>query len=215
MVGSKPTFREQTHAEEWANTISHGVGAVLALAGLACLLSFTWDAGPWRLAVAAVYGSSAVLCFAASTVFHAGSNTRHYEVLRRIDHCAIYLLIAGSYTPFTLITLPPAWGWTLFGVIWSLALAGIVMKAVYGTRHDGLSTFLYLGMGWLGVVALYPMIDHLHGHGVGWLAAGGVSYTGGVAFFIWEQLPFHHLIWHLSVLVGASCHFTAVAFYVL
>lgn len=208
------TTRTPSPAEEQANAISAAVGAILATLGLIVLVAITWESGQFRFGVALIYGLSAVALFTASAAYHHWGGGPNREVLRRLDHAAIYVLIAGSYTPFTLITLPPVWGWTMFGLVWAMALVGIGCKTFWGVAHDGASTALYVVMGWMGGVAMVPLINNLDMIGVAFVVAGGAAYTGGVPFFVLDR-AFDHLIWHLSVLVGASCHFAAVAMYVL
>jgi hemolysin III len=170
---------------------------------------------------AAVYGTTLVLLYGASTVYHAAlarfhavPRARVEAVLQRIDHSAIYLLIAGTYTPFVLVPLRGAWGWSLFGVVWGLAVVGIALKAVFGARLRALSTTVYVLMGWLIVVALGPLTTHVHPSGLRWLLAGGLFYTGGVVFYAWDgRVRYGHALWHLFVLGGSVSHFCAVLWY--
>ena len=203
-------------AEELANSISHGLGAALSVVALTLMVvvSAAADDG-WKLASAIVYGSTLVLLFLASTLYHAIVNWRAKQVLRIIDHCAIYLLIAGPYTPFLLINLRGAWGWTLFAVIWSLALFGIFFKAFYRHRFPRLSLFTYIMMGWLIIVAISEMLAKVPSGALWLLLAGGITYTVGAIFYRWERIPFNHAIWHLFVLGGSTCHFLAVYLYVM
>ena len=160
-----------------------------------------------------MFASSVVLLYLASTLYHALPRSRAKRVCRVIEHSAIYLLIAGTYTPFTLGALRGAWGWALLGLIWSLAVAGIVLKAVGGLRHPAVSTAVYVAMGWLIVIAARPVWLHVPARGVVWLVLGGVAYTTGVAFYAAKRLPFGHFVWHVFVLVGTACHFVAVMWY--
>ena len=205
----------QTVAEEVANSLTHGVGFVLALVGLVVLLVSAAGRGDaWVIVTSAIYGTTLILLYLASTLYHALARTRARDVFRRLDHAAIYLLIAGTYTPFVLVTMRGPWGWTLFGVSWGLAVLGITAKAAFGPRWPILSTTIYILMGWLVLVALGPVVRHVPGGALAWLVAGGLSYTVGVVFFAWERLRFGHAVWHLFVLGGSSCHYAAVLGYV-
>lgn len=210
------SVRVQTPGEELANAVSHGLGAALGAIGLGWLVATTLSGGdPWRIVSASVYGSSIVLLFLASTLYHAFGAPRLKQVLQALDHVAIFLLIAGTYTPFALVTLRGVWGWTLLGTVWGLALTGSVFEVIWLGRYPRLSTALYLATGWVGAIAAVPLWQALSGGGWAWLVAGGLSYTAGVVFFAWERLPYHHSIWHLFVLGGAACHFFAVLHHVL
>lgn len=205
--------RSQSLGEEIANSISHGLGAVAALIALPILVAAANRRGDGRgLFAAIVFAATVVLLYATSTVYHALPANKAKRVFRVLDHSAIYLLIAGTYTPFTLGVLRGAWGWTLFGLIWSLALFGIVVKATGDFRHPRLSTALYVGMGWLAIIAARPLLLHVPPAGVLWLLAGGIAYTTGVVFFAAER-RYAHLVWHLFVLAGTCCHFFAVLWY--
>jgi hemolysin III len=203
--------RVQSPNEELANAITHGLGAALGVAGLVLLVVFTsLDGDPWRIVATSIYGASVVLLFVASTLYHWFTGPRVKRVFQIIDHAAIFLLIAGTYTPFTLVTLRGPWGWSLFGVVWGIAVLGVVFESVWLGRFPRLSVALYLAMGWVGAIAAVPMWRALSGPGIAWLVAGGFAYTAGVVFFAWEKLPYHHTLWHVFVLAGAVCHFLAV-----
>ena len=192
------------------NSISHLVGVFLAVAGAAVLItqaSLQGDA--WRIVAFSVYGTMLIALYGASTLYHA-LRGRAKAVFQKLDHCSIYLLIAGSYTPFTLGVLRGAWGWTLFGVVWGLAVVGILHKTLLGFRFPRLSTLMYLGMGWLAVVAAGPLARALPAGGLAWLVAGGLCYTIGVLWYVRDHLPYRHALWHLLVLAGSACHYTAV-----
>jgi len=163
----------------------------------------------------AIFVLSLLALYAASTLYHAIPDSRAKRVLRIVDHSAIYLLIAGSYTPFTLGLLRGALGWSLLGIVWGLATTGILFKLVFGVRYPHLSTLFYLGMGWLAVVALRPLASALPGPGLALLLAGGLCYTGGVLFYVWDRPRYHHAVWHLFVLGGSTCHYLAVLWYVV
>ncbi|AEA63775.1 PAQR family membrane homeostasis protein TrhA [Burkholderia gladioli] len=199
------------------NSITHGVGALMSLAGLATLVTMGALKGdPYRVVSAAVYGAALLVLYAVSTLYHSVHQPRLKAILQKCDHSAIYLLIAGSYTPFTLITLRGPWGWTLFGVIWGLALFGIVQELTLGRRTRIISMVLYVLMGWLGVIALRPLVVAMSSEGVAWLLAGGLLYSAGIYFFINDERIRHgHGIWHLFVLGGSLCQFISVAAYIM
>lgn len=201
-------------AEEIANSITHGFGLLLSLIGLPILVTATLKRGDvMNVAGASVFGAALVTLYAASTLYHAIPAERAKRVLQIVDHAAIFLLIAGTYTPFTLGVLRGTWGWALFGVVWSLAGAGIVFKLLFGAKYPKVSTFFYVGMGWLIVVAVRPLMLHLPGAGLLLLAAGGLCYTGGVVFYLTDHRRYRHAVWHLFVLGGSACHFFAVLRY--
>lgn len=205
-----------SRAEELANSLTHGAGLVASLIALPILLMTTTrgEGDAWHLTGSIVYGVSVILLYAASTFYHAMGEGRTKEVLRVLDHSAIYLLIAGSYTPFMLGALRGPWGWSLLAVIWTLAIVGIVGKCTIGFRFPWLSTALYLGMGWLIVIAARPLMASVPSAGLAWLAAGGLCYTGGVVFYARDRrIRFGHAWWHLCVLGGSACHYVAVLAY--
>ena len=202
--------------DEIASALTHGLGAVAALAGGAVLITLTALHGDaWQLGASIVFGVTLLLLYTASTLYHAIQHPVAKGRLKVFDHCAIYLLIAGTYTPFTLIGLRGPWGWGLFIAIWSLALCGVVFKLFYTGRFKRLSTFIYIAMGWLIIVAIKPMLNSLDAWTLGWLLAGGVFYTLGTYFYHRESIPYSHAIWHLFVIAGSVCHFVAVTAQVL
>lgn len=204
----------QTVAEEIANAITHGIGAALALAGLITLLLLASLYGTALDIVSlAIYGTALVLTYVASTLYHSARGARLKQACNLLDHASIYLLIAGTYTPFLLLGLRGVWGWTLFVVIWGLAIAGVVLRLAHRRYGKRLAVPLYLGMGWLILIAIGQVWASLGGIAVGWILAGGLAYTVGVVFYAWERLPFSHTIWHLFVLAGSACHFLAVVDY--
>jgi hemolysin III len=208
--------RPWTVGEEVAHSVTHGIGLLGAVAGLFLLVvlaAATHD--PWRITACAIYASTLVLLYGTSTLYHALSATRARNVFRVLDHSAIYLLIAGTYTPFALVSLRGPWGWTLLAIVWSLALAGVTMKAVFGARWPIISTALYIAMGWVVIIAVKPLVAHVPPAGIAWLVAGGLAYTGGVVFYAWTKLRYSHAIWHLFVLAGSACHYIAVVLYVV
>ena len=207
----KPSLKE-----ELANSITHGLGAALSIAGLVILVVLSSIQGDaWRIVSFSIYGTCLVLLYTASTLYHSFQSVRVKHVFKIMDHSAIYLLIAGTYTPFTLVLLRGIWGWSLFGIIWGLTITGILFKIFFVNRFSVLSTIIYLLMGWLIIIAFQPMITHVPSGALYWLLAGGIAYSAGTIFYAWEKLPFHHAIWHLFVLAGSLCHFFAVLFYVL
>ena len=205
--------RPQSLGEEIANSISHGTGFLAALIALPVLVLGAVRHGAATIVGAAVFGVTMALLYLTSTLYHALAPSRAKRVFHILDHGAIFLLIAGTYTPFTLGVLRGAWGWTLFGVIWALAAAGIVLKSVGGVRHPRLSTGLYLAMAWLILAAARPLWHAMPGWGLFWLAAGGVAYTAGVGFYAARGMRYAHFVWHLFVLAGSACHFIAVLRY--
>lgn len=210
------TDREWSFGEELAHSLTHGAGLVLGIAGLVFLVFLAARTGdPWRIVACAVYATTLVLLYLASTLYHALSFTRARRVLQVLDHSAIFLLIAGSYTPFALVSLRGPWGWTLLAIVWGLAVAGITAKVVFGPRWPVISTVLYLAMGWTVLIAVKPLVEHVAPGGIAWLVAGGLAYTGGVVFYAWERLRYSHAIWHVFVLAGSACHYVAVARYVV
>lgn len=198
------------------NSWSHLIGAGLAITGLVLLLSVAGITGdPWKIVSVAIYGSTLVLLYVISTLYHS-LRGKAKAVFQRLDHCAIYLLIAGSYTPFALVTLRGPLGWTLFGVNWGLALLGIIQENILGKRTRILSLGIYVTMGWLIIFAIKPLIAALPAAGMIWLAAGGVVYTLGIAFYVLDtRIPHGHGIWHLFVLGGSLCQFISILFYVI
>jgi len=205
-----------TPREELANSLTHGLGAGLSAAGLVLLVVRSAQHGnTWHVVSTAIFGASLVLLYTASTLYHSLRGERLKQVLQKLDHAAIFLLIAGTYTPFVLVTLRGPWGWSLFGVVWGLAGAGVTLKFWLAGRFRLVSTLIYLAMGWLVMVAIKPLVAALPAGGLQLLVAGGLCYTGGAAFYLWKRLPYHHAIWHLWVLAGSACHWAAVFFYVV
>lgn len=204
--------RAQTRAEELANSLLHGTGLLLSIAALPILvLAARAQAGILYLLGSIVFGVTMILLYLTSTVYHALPDGRAKRAFRLLDHAAIYLLIAGTYTPFTVGALRGPWGWSILAVIWTLAAAGIIAKFALRFRHPRLSTALYVGMGWVGIVALQPMLAHLSLAAIGWLLAGGLCYTGGVWFYVTDaRVRYRHACWHAFVLAGTACHFVAV-----
>lgn len=211
-----PAMRRLRPADELASCIIHGIGVLLSIAGLVWLVLAAARAGASTAVVAsAVFGTTLILLYLASTIYHALPGVRGSHVLRALDHVAIFLLIAGTYTPFTLLALPPAWGWSLFGVIWGLAVLGSLLELGWLKRSRRLGVIVYIAMGWVGLIALGPLSHYLHVGGLALLLLGGLVYTLGVPFYLCRRLPFHHSVWHLFVLAGSILHFAAVLAFVL
>lgn len=206
--------RPQSLGEEVANSVSHGLGLSAAVAAFPVLVMAAQQRGDTAGIVgASVFATTMVLLYLASTLFHALPRCRAKRVFQILDHSAIYLLIAGTYTPFTLGVLRGDWGWTLFGLVWGMAIAGTVLKALGGVRYTTLSTWTYLAMGWLVIVAAKTVWTLVPGWGLFWLIAGGVAYTAGAVFFMAERIRYFHFVWHLFVVAGTACHFIAVLRY--
>lgn len=205
-----------TLGEEIAHSVTHGVGAILSIAGLIVLVALAALRGnAWHVTSCAVFGSALVLLYTISTLYHSVTHPRAKRILRVLDHSAIFLLIAGTYTPFTLVNMRGGWGWSLFVVVWGLALLGIVFKVTASNRFRLLSVLLYLLMGWLVLVALKPLVASVDPPGLVLLVAGGLTYTVGIGFYAWKGLPYSHAVWHLFVLAGSLLHYFAVLLYVI
>lgn len=207
--------REQSQGEEIANSISHGIGLMAALVGTLFLVMRAAQHGDAGFIVGtSLFSASMILLYLASTLYHALPTGKVKRCFRVIEHSAIFILIAGTYTPLTLGVLRGAFGWTIFGIVWGLAIAGVALKAIYKTAHPILSTCLYLLMGWLLVIAVKPLFANMPTAGLSWLIAGGLSYTAGIAFFATDsRLKYGHLIWHLFVMAGTTCHYFLVLWY--
>lgn len=200
-----------SRGEELANSLTHGLGVLLSAAGLVALVTASLRHGDaWHVTSTSIFGGTLVFSYLTSTLYHSFRGERVKEVLRKFDHAAIFLLIAGTYTPFVLVTLRGPWGWSLFGVTWGLAIAGVALKFWFAGRFRLASTLLYLGMGWLVLVAVKPLAANLPRAGFAWLIAGGLCYSVGAAFYMWKRLTYHHAVWHVFVLGGGTCHWVAV-----
>ncbi len=208
--------REQGLGEEIANSISHGLGFLGAVAITPILISKAIPSGAGAIVGVSIFGATMMLLYISSTLYHAFPHNKAKRVFQIFDHSAIFLLIAGTYTPFTLIVLPSGWGWTLFAIVWVLAAGGVVLKSIQNIKTSKLSTMLYLGMGWLGVLAAKPLYEALPFWGLFWLLAGGFFYSAGVIFFANDhRIRYGHFIWHLFVLAGTVSHVIAVMGYVI
>jgi len=202
-------------AEDIANSITHGIGAALSIAGMTVLVVFASLKGdPWRIVSLSIYGSTLVALYLTSTLYHGIQSPRAKEIFRRLDHVAIFLLIAGTYTPFTLVTMRGGLGWFMFATVWTLAVIGVLLKAFFMGRFEWLSLALYLGMGWIAILTIKPAIAMIPGWGLIGMLIGGLFYTGGVVFYAWERLPFGHSVWHLFVMAGSISHFFTILFVV-
>jgi len=206
----------QRDIEEIANSVTHGIGLAMSLAGLIALVMLAFArGGVWHIVGCCVYGASLVALYAASTLYHSVQNPRLKRFFLAADQVAIYLLIAGTYTPFTLVNLRGRWGWSLLVSVWTLALFGIGFRVVFAERRKAVTIALYLAIAWLAIIAVKPIFATVPLGGLAWIGAGGLAYMTGLVFFAWDRLPFNHAIWHLFVMAGSGCHYFAVVFYVL
>jgi hemolysin III len=211
---SSPAQRPLTVREEIANSISHGLGLILAIIALPILVLSAMRVGNVGFVVgASVFGGTTILLYLASTLYHSITHEPAKQFFRLFDHCAIFVLIAGTYTPFSLGVLRGPWGWAMLCIVWALAIFGIAVKTIAGTRHSWLTMVLYLLMGWLAVVATKPILTLVPVPGIFLILAGGIAYTGGLAFFAAHRIRYNHFIWHLFVIAGTTCHFFAVLWY--
>jgi hemolysin III len=202
--------------EEKLNVISHGFGLALSILGLVLLVLRANELGETvHLVSFSIFGASMILLYAASTFYHSATNRSLRYKLNILDHASIYVLIAGSYTPFALVTLEGWVGWTIFGVVWGIAFTGIILKLFFTGKYQTLSTIMYVLMGWIIVFAIKPLYDNLSSEGLWWLLAGGISYTIGAVLFSFDKVRFNHAIFHIFVLFGTFCHYLSIYFYVL
>jgi hemolysin III len=213
---SSLSIPEYSAAEELAHTLTHGVGALLSIAGLVVLVAFaSLNGDVWHVVSSSIYGATLIILYSASSLYHGVTHPRAKSILQRFDHAAIYLLIAGTYTPFMLVNLRGVWGWSLLAVIWSVAIFGMITEFVNAKRFEKLSLWLYLGLGWIVVLAINPMLESVAPGGLILLLLGGLSYSLGVIFYVREQMAYSHAIWHLFVLAGSVFHFFSILFYVI
>ena len=208
---------KQTSSEEIANSITHGIGAALATAALVILVVFASLKGDaWRIVSFSIYGATLVILYISSTLFHSFTNDKVKRYFRMMDLSAIFLLIAGTYTPITLLPLRNTnWGWVLFGLIWGMAVFGIILNTIFYGKYEKLSIVFYIMMGWIVVIAIKPLIANLSIGLLIWILIGGLSYTIGIIFLIWTKFPFSHTVWHLFVLGGSISHFFGILLYLL
>ena len=199
--------------EELPNALTHGFGLLCSILGFLVLLAVTLiRGGKWQIISCAIYGVTLICVYAASTLYHGVSSPRWKKGFLLFDHCAIYLLIAGTYTPFLLVNLRGGWGWPMFGVIWGIAVSGVLFKILFADRFPILSVALYLGMGWLGIIAAKEVYVHVPSIGLVWIFAGALAYSVGVIFYACKKIPHHHVIWHLLVMAGSGCHYIAILY---
>jgi hemolysin III len=211
-------FEKQNYSlgEEVANSITHGIGALLSVGGLVLLIVFSMRYGTyWHTLAGAIFGTTLIFSYTTSTLYHSIAVERFKHTLRRLDHAAIYLLIAGTYTPFMLISLRGPWGWSLLGVVWTIAVGGVAGKLLMPHKMAKFSTPLYLLMGWIAIIAARPLLASVEPGGLLLLLAGGLAYSGGVVFYALDRMPYNHMVWHLFVLAGSALHFCAILFYVM
>lgn len=207
---------QSSNREEIANTLTHAVGVMLSLGALVLLIIFSSLKGnSYHIIGCTIFGTSLLLLYLMSTLYHLASKPRYKKIFRTLDHSSIYILIAGTYTPFTLVNLNGAWGWTLFGLVWGIACLGIAIEIFSRRRIVALSLTLYIGLGWLILIAIQPLFTGVETGGIILLLCGGLVYSLGVLFYVWKSLVFHHAIWHIFVLMGSIFHFFAVFFYVI
>lgn len=205
-----------SHIEERLNIASHAFGFILSLIGLVLLIIHaSMNGNAWHIISFSIFGASLIILYGASTLYHSAKKSCLRKKLNIVDHAAIYILIAGSYTPFTLVTLNGTIGWVIFAITWGLALAGVILKCFFTGRYDLISTIMYVGMGWIIIFAIQPLIQALPEKGLYWLVAGGIFYTLGAILYSIEKLKFNHALFHLFVLIGSFCHFITVYCYVL
>jgi hemolysin III len=205
-----------TPAEERLNVVSHGIGLVLSIFGTILLVVKSCLLGTvWHIVSFSIYGVSMILLYTASTVYHASKEPELRKRLNVFDHASIYVLIAGTYTPFTLVTMHGPWGWSIFGVVWGIAIAGIILKLFFTGRFNLASTIAYVVMGWIVVIAFKPMIANTPAIGLFWLLAGGLFYTSGAVLYMFKKMPYNHATFHFFVLAGTICHFIMIYFYLI
>ncbi|MGB9674015.1 MAG: PAQR family membrane homeostasis protein TrhA [Anaerolineales bacterium] len=205
-----------SRGEELANSITHGIAIALSIAGLAVLTAFASLFGNvWHIVSVSIYGATQILLYTASTLYHSIPIPKAKKVLRLLDHSAIFLLIAGTYTPFTLVNLHGTWGWTMLGLVWGIAILGITLQGKLIHQKSFLNAIIYIAMGWIVVLGIKPLLHSVALGGLILLLAGGLAYSFGAIFYVWKRLPYNHAIWHGFVMVGSALHYFAVLFYVI
>jgi len=206
----------KVHMEELVNAVTHGIGLALSVIGAVLLIvAAAWSRDAWVIVSCCVYAATLISLYAASTTLHSVPSRRWTRPLEIMDHCCIYLLIAGTYTPITLVSIRGGWGWTLFGLVWGICFLGVLGKLLWFEHVRRISTPLYVAMGLLAVLALRPLLSAVGVSGLIWLAAGGAAYISGIVFYVWRRLPFSHGVWHLFVMAGSLCHYIAIYYFVV
>lgn len=209
-------IKKYTKSEEIFNAVTHGIGILLSVIGISVLIPYAAIYGDaWKIVASSIYGFTLIVLYSASTLYHSFQNEKLKKIFNMFDHISIYFLIAGTYTPFLLVNMRGVWGWIVFGIVWTSAIAGTTLKLIYGNRFRKVSTILYLCMGWIIVIAIKPLILNTEPIGLILIVAGGLLFSFGVIFYKWKSLPFNHGIWHIFVLLGTVCHFFAVLFFVV
>ncbi|MGM0640719.1 MAG: PAQR family membrane homeostasis protein TrhA [Thermotogota bacterium] len=212
----KLNIERYTKGEEIANTIIHGIGILISVAALVLMVVFSALKGTaWHIVGSTVFGISLIIMYTFSTLYHGVTNKRAKDILEILDHSAIYFLIAGTYTPFTLVTLRGPMGWSLFGIIWGLTIVGVFFKMYFVKKFMFISTLIYIGMGWIVVIGWNQLVENLPYWGIFWLVLGGILYTAGTIFYMWRSMKYHHALWHIFVLAGSISHVFSVLFYVI
>jgi len=213
MITRKQKGKTQTLVEEIANSITHGLGLVLSVAALTILVVYaSLEGDPWRITAFSIYGSSLTILYLVSTLYHSLTNSRIKAIFRRLDHAAIYILIAGTYTPIILISLRTTWVIYILPIVWTMAVIGVYIKVFYIHRYERLTLAYYIIMGWMALIAVKPLFNSIPIESFVWIIVGGVAYTTGVIFYAWNRLPFNHTIWHGFVLVGSFSHFMGMLY---
>ncbi len=208
------SYQTNERYQEIANSITHGIGSILSIIGFIILIFIVINKGDvWYIISFTIYGTTLVFLYLCSTIYHGLSDRKRKYIFQVLDHIAIYLLIAGSYTPLTLISLRGPWGWTILGIVWLIALIGILMKVFFFTKTQVISTILYIIMGWLIIIAIKPLLESIPWGMFFWIVAGGLSYSLGIIFYLARKIPYHHTIWHLFVMGGSIAHFLGILFY--
>ncbi|MDO7976890.1 hemolysin III family protein [Oceanotoga sp. DSM 15011] len=209
-------YEKFTKGEEIANSIIHGIGILFSLAALVLMIVFSSIKGdPWKIVSTTIFGSTLLIMYTSSTLYHALTNRKAKHIFEIFDHISIYLLIAGTYTPYTLVTLRGPLGWTIFGIVWGMAVLGILFKIFFLKKHVMLSTFIYILMGWMIIIGIKQIFLNLPFWGFIWLVIGGILYTIGTIFYIWRKFKYHHAVWHIFVLFGSFSHFISIFFYII
>lgn len=212
----EPIVKQYPPKEEFINVLSHGIGFLLSIAALVILVvSASFSGDIWHIVSFSIYGFSLVLLYFASTLFHSSKNLKRRKRLNVFDHASIFILIAGTYTPYLLVTLRGPWGWSLFGVVWGFALLGVILKLFFTGRFRLLSSIAYVAMGWIIIIAIKPLINNLDTGGLIWLFSGGLAYTLGAVLYMLKNMPYNHATFHIFVLIGSICHFISVYYFVL